>query len=444
MKITKENREGNVAVIKVDVNEADYTEAVEKKLREYRRKANIPGFRPGMVPMGIINKTYRKGTIAEEAYKIASNAVFEYLEKEKIDFVGDVIPSDEQGDFDFDNNTEHQFIFEAGIAPKIDIELSAEKDKLTNYKIKVSDEMREGYRKNFLNRYGRLVDVDAVKSDEAITGVLDNGEIRVAEGYVGLVSMTEEQRKPFIGKKVGDEMMVNVNELYPTASQRASVLGVKDNELDGIKPEFKLTIDKIRQFAEPELNEEFFKTAFADGTVTDEKGLAKYIDQRIEADLERESEYVFSAEVRNYLVEKANPQLPEEFLKKWLFTINEGKFTMEDIEKEFPAFLKMMKWNMVQKNLAEKLGVKVEQEDMINEAKAYASAQFAQYGMSGVDDETLTKYAHSILGNKEEANRILDRLFEKKIVAAVAPLVKVTNKTVTPEELGKIFEGLTK
>lgn len=443
MKITKENREGNVAVIKVDVNEADYNESVDKKLREYRRKANIPGFRPGMVPMGLINKTYRKGTIAEVAYKMASDAVFEYLEKEKIDFVGDVIPSEEQGTFDFDNNTEHQFVFEAGIAPKIDIELS-EKDKLTNYKIKVTDEMKEGYRKNFLNRYGKLVDVDVVTKDEAITGVLDNGEIRVAEGYVGLISMSDEQRKPFIGKKVGDEMTVNVNEIYPSASQRTAVLGINEDKLDDINPEFKLTIDKIRQFAEPELNAEFFTMAFPDGKIADEKGLDKFIEEQIENDLARESEYVFTAEVRNYLIEKANPQLPEKFLKRWLFTINEGKFTMEDIEKEFPAFLKMMKWNMVQKNLAEKLSVKMEQDDMINEAKAYAAAQFAQYGMANIDDETLTKYAHSILGNKEEANRILDKLFEKKIVAAVTPLVKVTNKTVAADELGKIFEELMK
>ena len=155
MNITRENREGQVSVIKVTVGESDYNEAVEKKLREYRRKANMPGFRPGMVPMSIINKTYRKSAIAETAYKMASDAVFEYLDKEKIDYVGDVLPSDEQGAFDFDNNTEHEFVFEVGLAPEIDIELS-EKDKLTKYKIKVSDEMREGYRTNFLRRYGRL------------------------------------------------------------------------------------------------------------------------------------------------------------------------------------------------------------------------------------------------------------------------------------------------
>ena len=175
MNITRENREGQVAVIKVTVGEADYNEAVDKKLREYRRKANVPGFRPGMVPMSLINKMYRKGVVAETAYKTASDAVFEYIDKEKIDYVGDVLPSDEQGAFDFENNTEHEFVFEIGLAPEVEVELS-DKDKLTRYKIKVSDEMRSGFRSNFLRRYGRLVDVEEVTSDEAITGTLDNGD----------------------------------------------------------------------------------------------------------------------------------------------------------------------------------------------------------------------------------------------------------------------------
>lgn len=442
MNITRENREGQTAVIKVTVGESDYNEAVDKKLREYRRKANMPGFRPGMVPMSIINKTYRKSTIAETAYKMASDAVFEYIDKEKIDYVGDVLPSDEQGAFDFDNNTEHEFVFEIGLAPEVDIELS-EKDKLTRYKIKITEEMHEGYRANFLRRYGRLVDVEAVVDDEAVTGVLDNGDIRVEEGYVGLVSLGEDVRKQFVGKKVGDEMTVNVNEIYPRESQRASVLGVKESELTGINPEFKFTIKQIRKFAEPELNEEFFKLAFPEGNVTDKAGLDKYIDDQIAADLARESEYVFTTEVRNFLLGKANLTMPEEFLKRWLFTVNEGKFSMEDIEKDFPAFLKMMKWNLVQKKLADKYEIKVEQDEILAEAKAYAAAQFAQYGMANIDDETLTKYANSILGRREEANKIIDHLYEKKVVEAVAPLVKVSNKTVTSEELGKIFEKMT-
>ena len=161
MKITREQREAGTSILKVLVAEADYAEAVDKMLRDYKRKANIPGFRPGMVPMGIVRKMYGKGAVAEQSYRIASNSVFEYLQKEGIEYVGDVIPSEEQGDFDFENNTEHEFMFEIGEAPKIAVELTKD-DKLTYNKIKIDDKMVEAYKDNYLRRYGRLVDVEKV------------------------------------------------------------------------------------------------------------------------------------------------------------------------------------------------------------------------------------------------------------------------------------------
>ena len=239
MKITREQREVGTSLLKVVVAEADYAENVDKALREYKRKANIPGFRPGMVPMGVVRKMFGKGVVAEQAYKLASNSVFEYLQKEGIDYVGDVIPSDEQGAFDFENNTEHEFMFEIGEAPKVEVELSS-KDKLTYNSIKVDKKMIEGYKDNYLRRYGRLVDVDEVKKDEALTVILDNGDMRIEDAYVGLISMSDDERKPFIGKKVGDKMDVNINELYKSESQRASILQVKAEELESVNPAFSL------------------------------------------------------------------------------------------------------------------------------------------------------------------------------------------------------------
>ena len=443
MNIIKEARKDQTAIIKITVAEADYTAEVDKKLREYKRKANIPGFRPGMVPMGIINKMYRKGVVAEVAYKMASDSCFEYIEKEGIDYMGDVLPSDEQGAFDFDNNTEHEFIFEVGLAPKVELELT-EKDKVTRYKIKVDEEMRSGYRGQFLRTYGRLVDVDVVEKDEAVMCTLDNGDIKSEDAYVGLISMSDEERKPFIGKKVGDQMIVNVNELYKSAQQRASVLGVKENELADIKPEFNLTITKIRKYADPEMNEEFFKMAFPEGNVTTEEQFEKFIDEKIAAELKKESDYVFSQTLREYLVEKANLTLPEGFLKRWLLAINEGKFTMEEIEKDFAPFAEMMKWSAVQKHFAKTLGVEVKQEDMLAEAKAYAAAQFAQYGMINVAEEMLSNYAQQILSNKEEANKLIEKVYEQKVIEAVTPLVKVSNKSVTIAELNKILSKKAK
>ena len=315
MNITREQREGGISVLKVVVNEADYGQAVDNQLREYKRKANIPGFRPGMVPMGIVKKMYGKATVAEQSYRIASNSVFEYLQKEKIDYVGDVIPSDEQN-IDFDNSAEFEFVFEIGEAPKIEVELSA-KDKITYNKIKVDKKMHNDYRSNYLRRYGRLVDVDKVANDEALNVTLDNGDMRIEEAYVGLISMSDEERKAFKGKKVGYKTKVNINELYKKPEQRAAILSVKQEELESINPEFELEITKIRRFSDPELNEEFFKMAFPAGNVTSEEELDKFIDSEIERELKRECDFMFVNTVRNFIIEKAALNMPEEFLKRW-------------------------------------------------------------------------------------------------------------------------------
>ena len=439
MKITREQRELGTSILKVVVGEQDYGEAVDKMLRDYKRKANVPGFRPGMVPMGIVRKMYGKGAVAEQAYRIASNSVFEYLQKEGIDYVGDVIPSDEQGDFDFENNTEHEFMFEIGEAPKVEVELSA-KDKLTYSTIKVDKKMLSAYKDNYLRRYGRLVDVEKVKKDEALTVVLDNGDIKVDDAYVGLISMSDEERKPFIGKKVGAKMEVDVNELYKSASQRAAILKVKEDELETINPKFELEIKQIRQFANPELNEEFFKMAFPAGNITSEEELNKFLETEIETELGREADYLFTIRVRNFLMEKLALQMPAEFLKRWLYVINEGKFSKEEIEKDFDAFLKMFTWNYIQKHFIQTYELKVSQEELEAEAKEFAKAQFAQYGMPSAPEEMIANFAKQILENKEQGQKIYEKLYELKVVEYVKSKIKVSNKSVTAEEFAKLAQ----
>lgn len=441
MKITKVQKEAGVSLLKVVVDEKDYGEAVEKMLHDYKRKANIPGFRPGMVPMGIIKKMYGKGAVAEQSYRAASNAAFDYLQNEKIDYVGDVIPAEEQGDFDFDNNTEFEFIFEIGEAPKYEVALS-EKDKINYYKIKIDKKMHENFLDNYLRRFGRLVDVDKVAKDEALTVTLDNGDLRVEEAYVGLISMSDDERKAFIGKKVGDKMDIDINEMYKTPAQRASMLHVKEEELKDINPKFSLEITKIRQFANPELNDEFFKTAFPDGNVKNAKELDAFIDEQIEKELSRESDYMFTATVRNYLLDKAKLAMPEGFLKRWLFTINEGKFPMEEIEKDFASFLKMFTWNYIQRHIIDGEGIKVSAEEAEKEAKELAAMQFAQYGMPNAPEDMLTNFAKKILEDKEQNRKIYEKLYEQKVVEAVKAKVKVVEKAVSAEEFASLAQNL--
>lgn len=438
MNITRENREQGTSLLKVVVDTNDYGEAVDKQLREMKRKANIPGFRPGMVPMGIVKKMYGKGILAEQSYRTASNAVFEYLQKEKIDYLGDVIPSDEQGDFDFDNNTEFEFLFEIGEAPKIDMTLSAEKDKLTYNKIKVDKKMHEDYRSNYLRRYGRLVDVETVEKDEALNVTLDNGELRIEEAYVGLISMSEQERAPFIGKQVGYKTHVDINELYKKPEQRAAVLQVKAEELEGINPKFELEITKIRRFADPELNEEFFKMAFPAGNVTSEKEFDKFIDEDIERELKRETDYLFTMQLRDYILDKAALAMPVEFLKRWLYVINEGKFSREDIEKDFDQFLKMFTWNYLQKHFIEQGQLTVTADEAMEEAKVFAQAQFAQYGMPSAPAEMLENFAKQIMENKEQQSKVYEKLYEVKVVEYLKSQIKVSEKSISADDFAKL------
>ena len=441
MNIVREQREQNTSLIRVTVGEQDYGEAVEKMLREYKRKANIPGFRPGMVPMGIVKKMYGKGVLAEQSYRTASNAVFEYLQKENIDYLGDVIPSEEQGDFDFENGTEFEFVFEIGEAPAVGLALSKE-DKLTYNAIAVEKKMHDDYRANFLRRFGRLVDAEEVTSDEALSVTLDNGTMQVEDAYVGLVSMSEEERKPFIGQKVGYKTTVDVNELYKNPSQRAAVLQVKENELEGIDPKFTLEITKIRRFADPELTEEFFKMAFPAGNVTSEAELDAFVDAEIGRELRRESDYLFTLQLRDYLIAKAGLKMPEAFLKRWLYTINEGKYSMEEIEKDFEQFLKMFTWNYLQKHFIKEENISVSREEATAEAKALAQSQFAQYGMPSAPDEMLEGYAKQILESKEQGQKIYEKLYEVKVVEAVKSKIDVTEKSIPADEFAALARAL--
>jgi trigger factor len=302
--------------------------------------------------------------------------------------------------------------------------------------------MHNNFLDNYLRRFGKLIEVDKVKNDEALTVTLDNGELRVEDAYVGLISMSEEERKPWIGKKVGYKTTININEMYSTPAQRAAMLHVKEQELEGINPEFELEITMIRQFANPELNEEFFKTAFPEGNITDKKGLDAYIDAQIEGEMARECDYMFAAHVRNFMIEKAALAMPTEFLKRWLYTINEGKFTMEDIEKDFEGFIKMFTWNYIQRQIITAENINVTEEEATAEAKSLAAMQFAQYGMPNAPEDMIANFAKNILENKEQRQHIYEKLYEQKVVESVRAKVKVTEKAVSADEFSEIARSL--
>lgn len=331
-------------------------------------------------------------------------------------------------------------MFEIGLAPQVKLDLT-DKDKIERIVVEPSADMISGYTDNFLRRFGKLVDVDKVEKEEAVSCNLDNTDMKIEDAYVGLISMSEDERKPFIGKTVGDKMKVNINELYKDEKQRAAILSVKEGELAGINPEFELEITKIRAFQNPTIDADFLKLAFPDGDVTTEKQFEDKMKERVASELSSQTEFKWEDNVRDYVVKKADLSLPAEFLKRWLFNINDGKFTMEDIEKEFSSFEDMMKWDLVKRHVAKGDKLEVTADDATAEAKQMALAQFRYYGMAEVADDMLDNYAKQILSNKDEAKKIFERVGDKKIVSAIASKVSVKEKKMSVDEFSSMMQA---
>lgn len=438
MQVVRENIGNLNDILKITVSAADYVTIVEKALKEHKKKANIPGFRPGMVPMGMIKKMYLKGVTVDETYKMASQECFKYITDNKIEILGEPLPADTQPDIDFEAQGDLEFHFEIGISPEVNVEL--ENTKVVKYNITIEDDMVEGYKKNYLQRFGKLVDIAEVTSDEAVTGTLTQGEIVIEEAYVGLISMSEEERAPFIGKKVGDKMDVNVNDLYKTTSQRAAILKMSEEELENIDPKFELAIVQIRKFELPEITDELIADAFTNSEVKTVAQFNEFAEEEVKKSLDDESKYKLSIDIRKKMLEIAALTLPEQFLKKWIFAMNEGKFTKEDIDKEYPRFFEMMSWDIIKKKYIVENDMQVSKEELIDEAKAMAKMQFIQYGMPTVEDSLLTNYANQIISNQDEARKLHDAVYEKKAVGFIKSKIKTTSKKISVADFGKLFQ----
>lgn len=438
MNITRESLESQVELIKVTVALEDYSESVEKKLKDYKKKSQIPGYRPGMVPMGVIKKMYGKGVTAEEAHRVAVTNIYKFIQENNIETVGEPMPSDKQVALDFDNSTEFEFAYEIGIAPAIEIDLSSL--ELKKYDVQPDQETFDAFKDNFVRRFGKLVDKEEVLLDEALSVNLDNEEMNIEDAYVGLISMSDEERAPFIGKKLGDKMEVNVNELYKTPSQRASILSVKEEELEGIDPNFTLTITRIRKFENPELNEEFFKEAFADESVKNEEEFNAFINSQIAENLSKESDAKMTIDAKKTVLEAADMSIPAEFLKNWLLAINEGKIDGETIEKEFPAFAEYVKWTAICNYYSAEANIEITADDIKNEAKELARMQFAYYGMANPEEEMLNNYADSIVANKDELRRIQESLMTKRCVDYIASKATIKDETISYDDFAALAQ----
>lgn len=449
MNIVKENVEGHNAVLKVTVEQADYQDRVTKALGDYRKKAKIDGFRPGMVPAGIINKLYRKPVMAEEINKMVSEAISKYIYEEKIKLLGEPMPSEaHQKDVDWDNDTNFEFAFDLGLAPEIDVKLSG-RDKFPYYEIKIDQELRDSYTTSYRRRYGKMLPGDIAGEEDVMRGkveqlgadgnLMENG-IMVDDAFVSLKMITDaEQKSKFVGSKAGDIIDFDIRKTFTNDTDLAAMLKIQKEEVASLTPEFRFIPTEVRSFQESEINQEFFDKVYGEGVVNSEEEFKQRVDSDIRANLSRESDFKFALDVKEKLMEKTKMELPDTFLKRWLFAINEGKFTMEQIDKDYEHFANDLKWQMIRDHVAVTNEVKISEEDVLEKAKEFALDQFKNYGFLNVPDSEIENFAHRILSNKEEDRRIREKLVEDKVLEVVKGIVKLDVKEISTKEFDQLF-----
>ena len=421
--------------LNVNIEKADAQEKKKKALNEYRKKVEIRGFRKGMAPMSLVEKMHGIQALVETVNQMISEAINNHIAENKLNILGEPLPNEEkQKEIDWENDESYEFVFDIALAPKVEFTLSKD-DKIVSYNVAVSEEAKKAYKSNMLKQFGKLENTESVKEEDFIIADLEQGENKVEGTYITLRQMAQEAKGQFIGKKAGESFEVNVHETFVNETDRAALLKVKKEELASVEPMWKVTIKEVKTFVEAEQTQEIYDRMFGEGVVTDEAGFEAKVAERIALEYKQESDFRFVLDAREYLLNKTNIELPEEFMKKWLFTINEGKFTMEDIEKDFALFCKDFRWQMISQYIMREQKMEITREEVLAAAKQIAKYQFAMYGLNDVPEEQLNHYAESILANEKEGRRIVEKTEQDKVIGYVKSVVTLEEKEISIEDL---------
>ena len=412
----------------------DYAESMKKRLVDFRKKADIKGFRKGMVPMSLVEKMYGQNALVDAVNDVIAEGLNNYIKENNLRVLGEPLPSEEHIQNEWVNGNDFTFKFDLAQNPEISFELSKE-DEVTYYTITVTEAAKNEMKDNLLRQYGSLEEGEAAKEEDFIIVDFEQGETKVEGTYVALRNVAEAARKAFVGVKPGDVLDVNVNEAFENETDRASMLKVNKDELANLDPMFKMTVKNVKTFVNAPLTEETFEKIF--GVKTEAEFDAK-VEERIRAEYAQEADFRFSKDAKTYLLEKANVNIAEKFLKRWVYVINDGKFTMEDIEKDWEFFIVDYKWQMVRSYLMQKYNVQIEEADLLASAKGFAAYQFAMYGMNNVPEEQLEAFAKNILSQEEQGRRILDQVENEKTFAAVRDVVTLKKKKISVEKFREL------
>ncbi|PKP09154.1 MAG: trigger factor [Bacteroidetes bacterium HGW-Bacteroidetes-4] len=449
MNITRENIDELNAIIKVKVEKNDYAESVEKVLRDYRKKASIKGFRPGMAPMGMVKKLYGKSVLLDEVNKIVSENLTKHLVDEKLDILGEPLPSiNAESDLDFDTKEDFEFAFDIAFQPAFDMKLS-KRDKITYYEIEVDETMIQESIENHKSRFGETSEADMVEAKDLVKGkfeqldtdgnLLEDGIF--TEDSLFAVDRIEEEniRALVIGAKKDDIIDFELKKAFANTTDLASMLRIDKEVAEQLEGNFRFTVQSISRHQPAEVNQELFDKVYGEGTIASEKEYKNKIVEEIKASFVSSSDYKFLMDAKEKLVSKADLKLPDAFLKRWLVAANK-ELTTESVEKDYPLMQADLAWQLIKNKITEEQALKMEENELLDFAKQSVLMQFRQYGLMHIPDEQLEAYAKQTLTNEDERRKMVDRIFEQKIVEYLKETIKVENKEVSMKEFEELFK----
>ena len=451
MNIQFENADKVNGLMTITVEKADYQEAVEKKLKEYRKKAQVPGFRPGMVPMGLIKKQYGTAIKVDEVNRILGEKLYEYIRENKIQMLGEPLPNEEkQVAQDLESDGPFTFVFDIAVAPEFKAELT-DKDKVDYYEIKVDDKLIDDQVQMYASQAGEFVEAQEWSGNDTLKGDLRQldakgntleGGIEVEGGMIMPSYLKgEDEKKKFDGCKPGDIITFNPKKAYPdNDAEVAALLKVQKDDVKDLDSDFTFQVTEIRHFQPAAVDEKLFERVFGEG-VKDEADFRQRIADNVKGQLVGNSDYKFLQDVRKYVEGKVGElTFPEALLKRVM--LNNNKDKGEDyVERNFKASIDELKWHLIKEQLVTAAGVKVEDADLKLVAKDAIRAQFAQYGMSNVPDDILDNYAEEQLKKRENVENFVERAIDVKLTEALKGIVKLNKKEVTLEEFNKLMQG---
>ena len=453
MNIERKNIDEVNIVLTMQVEKADYQENVEKALKEYRKRANMPGFRPGQVPIALVKKMYGKSAAADELNKVIYDSLQKYIADNKLNVLGEPLPSEtEKADIDFDSDKPSTIVFDVALAPEINVDLNG-RNSFDYYEIKVDDKMIDATVKQHTGRFGSYVDADETVEDDLLKGEvveLENGKVKEGgikneAAILGPKYIKDaDQKSLFLGIKKGGVIVFTLKKIMDSDTEMAAFLKIKKEDVANIPADqqFQLTVNEITRYKQAELNQELFDKVFGKDVVKSEDEFKAKIIAGIKENLELEGDFKLLSDIRNYVIGKlADTKFPEAFLKRWVKATRKNEVSDEDLDKNFPAMVDGLKWQLAQNRIAEKHSIKVEEKDILDFAKKAAKAQFAQYGMVNVPEESLDQYAKSMLKEEGAARQIAERVIDEKVLAAVKGAVKLNKKEVSIDEFNEMIKA---